>query len=122
MDEASQLHLFRLFCDAATRSPTLVGARFADLQRFIDEVSIALGQRVNAEPIDPEVQLAALVVAGLVRVGLQLTFRHAQQATSIAALNELVRRDILKAARLAEPSLEAFDNMRETAEPSAPAG
>ena len=116
LDEAGQLHLFRLFCDVASGSPTLAAARFADLPRFIDEVSIALAQRIGADPIDPEVQLATLVIAGLLRVRLQSTFHHVQQATSIAALNDVVRRDILKAAQLAEPTLTAFDNMRETAE------
>ena len=108
--------LFRRFCEVATGSPTLVAARFADLPRFIDEVSIALAQRVGAEPIDPEVQLATLVIAGLVRVRLESTFHHVQQATSFAALNDAVRRDILRAAQLAEPSLTAFDNMRDTAD------
>ena len=115
LDEAGQLHLFRRFCDVATESPTLVAARFADLPRFIDEVSIALAQRIGADPIDPEVQLATLVIAGLVRVRLQSTFHHVQKATSFAALNDVVRRDILKAAQLAEPSLSAFDKMRDTA-------
>ncbi len=109
LDESGQLRLFRLFSDAATRSPTLVAARFADLQRFVDELSIALAQRIDADPNDPEVQLATLVIAGLVRVGLESAFQHAGQATSIAALNNLVRRDIARAAKLAEPSLTAFD-------------
>jgi AcrR family transcriptional regulator len=121
LDETGQLHLFRLFCDAATRSPTLVAARFADLQRFIDEVSVALAQRIDANPIDPEVQLATLVIAGLLRVGLQSTFEHVQHATSIAALNKLVCHDILKAAQLAEPTLTAFDNVRPTAQQRSPA-
>ena len=115
LDEAGQLHLFRRFCDVATESPTLVAARFADLPRFIDEVSIALAQRIGVDPNDPEVQLATLVIAGLVRVRQQSTFHHVQKATSFAALNDVVRRDILKAAQLAEPSLSAFDKMRDTA-------
>jgi hypothetical protein len=115
LDEAGQLRLFRRFCDVATESPTLVAARFADLPRFIDEVSIALAQRIGADRIDPEVQLATLVIAGLVRIRLQSTFHHVQKATSFAALNDVVRRDILKAAQLAEPSLTAFDKMRDTA-------
>jgi len=115
LDEAGQLHLFRRFCDVATESPTLVAARFGDLPRFIDEVSIALAQRIGADPNDPEVQLATLVIAGLIRVRQQSTFHRVQQATSFAALNDGVRRDILKAAQLAEPSLTAFDNMRDTA-------
>jgi AcrR family transcriptional regulator len=115
LDEAGHLHLFRLFCDVATGSPTLVAARFADLPRFIDEVSIALAQRIGADPIDPEVQLATLVIAGLVLVRMQSTFHHVQHATSIAAMVDSVRRDILKAAQLAEPSLTAFDKMRDTA-------
>ena len=111
LDEASQLQLVRLFCDAANRSPTLVAARFADLQRFVDEVSVALAQRIGADPFDPEVQLATLVVAGLLRVGLESTFHHAAHAASIAELNEIVRRDVERAARLAEPTLTAFDDL-----------
>jgi AcrR family transcriptional regulator len=116
LDEAGRLRLIRLFWDTVNRSPTLVAARFADLQRFVDEVSTALAQRIGADPGDPEVQLAALVIAGVLRVGLQSTAHHVQQATSIAALNAAVRRDFLKAAQLAEPTLTAFDNLRETAE------
>jgi len=114
--EARQLHLFRLFCDVATGSPTLAGARLADFARFTDEVSVALAKRIGADPIDPEVQLATLVIAGLTRVRQQSTFRHVQHATSIAALNDAVRRDLLRAAQIAEPTLTAFDNPREAAE------
>jgi AcrR family transcriptional regulator len=109
VDDAAQLRLIRLFCEAANRSPALVAARFADLARFIDEVSNALAQRIGAEPADPEVQLATLVVAGVLRVGVESTFRHIEGASSIAGLNDTVRGDILRAARLAEPSLSAFD-------------
>jgi AcrR family transcriptional regulator len=116
LDEAGQLNLFRRFCDVATGSPTLIAARFADLPRFIDEVSSALAQRIGAEPVDPEVQLATLLIGGLVRVRVESSFHHVQQATSFAALNDAVRRDILRAAELAEPSLTAFDNMRGTAD------
>jgi AcrR family transcriptional regulator len=115
LDEAQQLRLFRLFCDVATGSPTLAGARFADSERFIDEVSVALAKRIGADPIDPEVQLATLVIAGLVRVRLQSTFNHVQHATSIAALNDIVHRDLLRAAQLAEPTLTAFDDNLRTA-------
>ncbi len=113
MDEARQLQLARRFGEVATGSPTLAAARFADFERFTDEVSVALAQRIGADPMDPEVQLATLVIAGLVRVRLRSTFHHVQQATSFAALNDVVHRDILRAAKLAEPSLTAFDNSEE---------
>jgi AcrR family transcriptional regulator len=115
LDEAGQLHLFRLFCEVATGSPTLVAARFADLPRFIDKVSTALAERIGVDPIDPEVQLATLVIAGLIRVQLESTFHHVQQATSFAELSDVVHRDVLRAAQVAEPSLTAFDEMRVTA-------
>ena len=108
-DEAHLLHLFRLFCDVATGSPTLAGARLANFARFSDEVSVALADRIGADPIDPEVQLATLVIAGLVQVRQQSTFHHVRHATSLAALDEAVHRDLLRAARLAEPTLTAFD-------------
>ena len=73
---------------------------------------MALAQRIGVDPIDPEVQPATLVIAGLVRVRLQSIFRHVQKTTSFAALNDAVQSDILKAAQIAEPSLAAFDNLR----------
>jgi AcrR family transcriptional regulator len=111
LDEAGQLRLFRRFCDVATGSPTLAAARFADVARFIDEVSDALAKRVGADPTDPEVQLATLVVAGIVRVRQQSTFQHVQHAASLAALDDAVRSDVRRAARLAEPTLTAFDKI-----------
>jgi AcrR family transcriptional regulator len=114
-DDAVQLHLMRRFCDVATGSPTLVAARFSELPRFIDQVSLALAQRIGADPSDPEVQLITLVIAGLVQVRVQSAFHHVNHATSFAALNDVIRRDFLKAAQVAEPSLAAFDGMRGTA-------
>ena len=116
LEEAGQLDLSRRFVAVADGSPSLVAARFAGFERFISEVSIALALRIGANPTDPEVQLATLVIAGLVRVRLQSTFHHVQHATSFAALNEGVHRDVLKAAQLAEPSLSAFDKWRDTAQ------
>ena len=80
LDDATQLRLIRRFRDVATSSPTLVAARFADLPRFIDEVSAALAHRIGAEPIDPEVQLTTFVIAGLVEVRVQSAFHHVDRA------------------------------------------
>ena len=110
-DEARMLWLLRLFCDVAIGSPTLVTARVSDFTQFTDEVSVALAQRSDADRNDPEVLLATMVIAGIVSVRLQSTYRHVQHATSLAALNSAVRRDVLTAARLAEPTLTAFDHL-----------
>ena len=110
-DEARLLWLLRLFCQVASGSPTLVTARVADFTQFTDEVSVALAQRIDADRNDPEVLLATMVVAGIISVRQQSTYRHVQHATSLAALNSAVRRDVLTAARLAEPTLTAFDNL-----------
>jgi AcrR family transcriptional regulator len=118
LDEARQMQVFRLFGNVATGSPALAGARLAESARFTEDVSVALAQRIGANPIDPEVQLATLLIGGLVQVRLRSTFQHVQHATSIASLNEAVSRDFLRAAQLAEPSLTAFDKLRDTAEGS----
>ncbi len=116
LDDAVQLDLIRRFCDAATGSPTLVAARFADLPCFIEVVSIALAQRIGADPSDPEVQFATLVIASLVQVRVRSAFHHVKHATSFTALNDIIHGDFLKAAQLAEPSLTAFDNLRALAD------
>jgi AcrR family transcriptional regulator len=114
LDDARQMYLIRLFCEVATTSPTLVAARFAELPRFIDKVSVALGQRIGADPTDPEVRFATFVIGGLVEVRVQSAYRHVERAISFAELNDAIHRDFLRAARLAEPSLTAFDRMRDT--------
>ncbi len=100
-------------CEVATGSPTLVAARLAELPHFVDEVSGALAQRVGAVPGDPVVRPATFVVAGLVEVQMQSTFDRVRHARSIDELHEDVHRDLLRAARTAEPSLTAFDGMHE---------
>jgi AcrR family transcriptional regulator len=112
LHDAEQLRFTRLFCEVVVNSPTLVAAQFADLQRFIDQVSIALAQRINAESIDPEVQLATFVIAGLVGVRVRSAFHHVKHATTFATLNKLIHSDFVKAAQIAEPSLAAFDDLR----------
>jgi AcrR family transcriptional regulator len=112
LDEARQLQLLRLFGEVATGSPSLAASRLADFERSTDEISAALAERVGAHPLAPEVQLAALVIAGIVRVRQQSTFRHVRQAASVAALNEAVADDLQRAARLAAPTLAAFDDRR----------
>ena len=108
-DEARLLWLLRLFCDVAIGSPKLVNARVADFTQLFDEVSVALAQRIDADRNDPEVLLATMVIAGIVSVRLQSTYQHVQHVTSFAALDAAVYRDILTAARLADPTLTAFD-------------
>jgi AcrR family transcriptional regulator len=109
LHDADQLRFTRLFCETAVKSPTLVAASFADLPHFIDEVSIALAQRVGADPNDPQVQLATFVIAGLVGVRVRSAFHHVHKAASFLALNDLIHHDFLAAVEIAEPSLTAFD-------------
>ena len=110
-DEARRLWLSRLFCGVATGSPRLVTARLANFTHFTDEVSVALAQRIDADRNDPEVLFATMVIGGIVNVRQQSTYRHVQRVSSLAALDNAVRRDVLTAARLAEPTLTAFDNL-----------
>jgi len=109
VDEALQLKLLRLFGDTATGSPTLVASSLAEFARSTDEIAAALAERVGADPIDPEVQMGAFVIASLVRVRQQSTYRHRQEALSAAAIADAAHRDLLQAARIAEPALTAFD-------------
>lgn len=113
LDETRQLRLLRLFGEVATGSPALTASRLAEFSRSTDEIAVALADRIGADPVDPEVQLAALVIAGIVRVRQQSTFHHGRLATSTAALNEAVHADLIRAARLAEPTLAAFDMLRD---------
>ena len=109
------------FTDAATSAiaslfpedlDPLMASRLAEFSRFTDEIADALAERTGADPVDPEVQLVALVIAGIVRVRQQSTFHHGRLATSTAAIDQAVHDDLLRAGRIAEPTLTAFDRHR----------
>jgi AcrR family transcriptional regulator len=111
MDEALFLRLYRRFCTVAESSPTLRAATSADVPHFTATVGAALAGRVGANPGDPEVELAAMVIAGLLRVRIQATYAHVQDAPSIAAVESAVRADVARALRIATPALDAFDRL-----------
>jgi AcrR family transcriptional regulator len=111
MDEAHFLRLYRRFCKVAEGSTTLRAAPYAELPHFTATVGAALAERVGADPGGPEVELAALVVAGLLRVRTQATYTHVQNTSSIAALEESVRADVIRALQIATPTLDAFDRL-----------
>jgi AcrR family transcriptional regulator len=110
-DEAHALRLFRRFCEVAESSPALRAAPYHELERFVATVGAALAERVGTDADDPEVTLTTIVIAGLARVWARATFIHVQRVSSMAALDEAVRSDVLRAIRLATPTLNAFDDI-----------
>ena len=111
MDEAVALRLFRRFCEVAVSSPALRAAPYAELEGFTATVGASLAERIGADPGDPEVELTAIVIAGLARESTQATFRHVQHAPSFAVLEQSVRSDVIRALRIATPTLDAFDKL-----------
>ncbi len=111
MEEARALRLFRRFCEVAASSPALRAAPYAGLEGFTATVGAALAERIGADPGDPEVELTAIVVAGLARASTQATIRHVRHARSFASLQRSVRADVIRALRIATPTLDAFDNL-----------
>jgi AcrR family transcriptional regulator len=111
LDEAHSLRLFRRFCEVADSSPVLRAAPFVELERFTATIGTALAERIGADPDDPEVTLTAIVIGGLVRVWARATFTHVRTVSSMAALEGTVRADVIRALRIATPTLSAFDNL-----------
>ena len=111
VEDADALRLFRRFCEVAQGSPTLRAAPYLEMERFTDAVGRALAQRVGKEPDDPDVILAAIVIAGLSHVRTEATYRRVQTKSSIAAVHRAVRADVIQAIRVATPVLEAFDRV-----------
>jgi AcrR family transcriptional regulator len=110
-DEAQSLRLFRRFCEVAESSQTLREAPYVDFERFTATVGASLAERIGRDPADPEVELAAIVIAGLSRVWALATYKQVQKVSSLAALERAVRADVIRAAHLASPTLDAFDNL-----------
>jgi AcrR family transcriptional regulator len=111
VDEARAMRLFRRFCEVAESSPVLRAAPFAEAEHFTATVGASLAERVGCEPNDPEVGLAAFVIAGLGRVSARSAFFHVQRVPSMDALGRAVRADVIRALKIAAPALEAFDNV-----------
>jgi AcrR family transcriptional regulator len=110
-DERHALRLFRRFCEVAESSPALRAAPFVELERFTATIGPALAERIGADPDDPEVTLATIVIAGIARVWARATFIHVHRVSSIAALERAVHAELVRALRLAEPALNAFDDL-----------
>lgn len=111
LEEAHSLELFRLFCRVAENLPTLRAAPYVELPAFIATIGGALAERGGADPDDPEAELTAMLIAGLMQVRTQATFRHVHDIRSVAALENAVRADFLRAIRIATPALDAFDKV-----------
>jgi AcrR family transcriptional regulator len=111
LDEAHALRLFRRFCEVAESSPALRAAPYIELERFTATIGAALAERIGSDPDDPEVTLTAIVIGGLVRVWARATFTHVRTVSSMAALEGAVRADVIRALRIATPTLSAFDNL-----------
>lgn len=111
LDEPHALSLFRRFCEVADSSPALRAAPYVDLERFTATIGAALAARVGAASDDPEVTLAAIVIAGLARARVRAVFTHVQRVSSMAALADAVRNDVIRALRIAGPTLSAFDSL-----------
>jgi AcrR family transcriptional regulator len=114
MNEAQVLRLYRRFCMVSESSPALRAAAYADVPRFIATIGATLAARIGAHPDDPEVQLTAMVIAGLLRVRTQATYTHVQTTPSIAALESAVRADVIRALHIATPTLDTFDRLQPT--------
>jgi AcrR family transcriptional regulator len=110
-DEAQSLRLFRRFCEVAESSQTLREAPYIELGSFTATVGASLAERIGRDAGDPEVELVAIVIAGLSRVWALATYRHVQKVSSLAALERAVRADVGRAAHLAAPTLDAFDKL-----------
>jgi AcrR family transcriptional regulator len=111
LDEAHALRLFRRFCEVAEGSPALRAAPYIELERFTATIGGALAERIGADPDNPEVQLTAIVIAGIVRVWSHATFSHVQTTSSFGALEAAVRADVMRALHVATPTLDAFDTL-----------
>ena len=111
LDQAHALRLFRRFCEVADSSPALRAAPYVQIERFTATVGAALAARIGANSDDPEVMLTAIVIAGLARVWVRASFTHVQRVSSMAALEDAVRNDVIRALRIATPTLSAFDNL-----------
>ncbi len=114
LDEAETLRLFRLFCQTADESPALVAAQGSEFMRLGAIVAGALAERAGADPDDPEVQIVAGLVLSLSRAKVRAAFRHAREASSVAALASAVQGDFERAVRLVAPTFDAFDDRRRT--------
>jgi hypothetical protein len=113
IDAAEGLAILRRFAEVASTSPTLRAAQYLAMEPFMGTIATALAERNATKPDDPEVLLTALVFAGLVLIRQRSFRQHALSDASLAALMRGVDRDIERAIKVAKPTLDAFDALRD---------
>jgi AcrR family transcriptional regulator len=107
--ERDGLLLLRRFAEVADGSPTLQQTPYLAMAPFMDHVTAALAERAGTTADDPQVQLVATMIAGLLLLRRRSFQHHVRTARSLDALGRAVEADIQRALRLARPTFDAFD-------------
>ncbi len=114
------------FSELIERTPDLVAAQQAMMERLTQTAAETLAERAGLDPEDPEPQLAAVIVTGLWRTMFISMRRHSRSGAQIEDVRAAVTEDVHRAAVLANAGLASFnlavygsrtkDQMREATE------
>jgi AcrR family transcriptional regulator len=125
-DPSKAVTTIERFSTMIETTPALVAAQHGMMERLTEAAANALAERAGIDPEDPEAQMAAILVVGLWRALFVSMRRHARAGTDVAEIEDAVRDDLRRAARLADSGLESFnlvvqgartkDQLREAAE------
>ncbi|MFB9688847.1 TetR family transcriptional regulator [Amycolatopsis plumensis] len=99
---------YRKFGDLIRTTPSLRAYQSDIADRFVDIAAEALATRTALRPDDPEPQIAAATLLGLWRVQFRALRTHVRPGHPLPDAIDAVRREVRRAARLAEAGLAAF--------------
>jgi len=100
--------MLRAFDDLVTSTPELVAAGRAMTSRIIGAIATELAQELELDPRDPEPLIVAHSLMGLWEVRESCMSRRIDEGLAGEALQEAVRGDVARAARVLETGLLAL--------------
>jgi AcrR family transcriptional regulator len=102
------LPMLRRFGELIENTPSLRAAQREMMDRFAEVAAAAMAARAGVDPEDPEPQIAAYALLGLVRVQLRAMHRYADGSFSPGEVCDLVVAEVHRAARLIDTGLWSF--------------
>ncbi len=100
--------MLRAFDELVTSTPELVAAGRAMTSRIITAIATQLAQELELDPRDPEPQIVAHALMGLWELRESSVGRRTEEGLAGAELQEAVRSDVARAARVLENGLLAL--------------
>lgn len=107
-DPSVGVQRLRRFVTSVRQTPSLRAAQFVMMERLVDGAARSMAERAGVDPLDPEPQIAANALMGLLRIEFGALCRLADGSLTPREIRDEVRAELQRAAMLIETGIWTF--------------